>query len=72
MPRLPRLDLPGIAQHVVQRGVDRQPCFFTDVDRIRYLDELREICLKSGCRVHAYVLMKTGVSVDFPAICCCA
>jgi putative transposase len=61
MPRLPRLDLPGIAQHVVQRGVDRQPCFFTDGDRIRYLDELREICLKSGCRVHAYVLMTNHV-----------
>jgi putative transposase len=63
MPRLPRLDLPGIAQHVVQRGVDRQPCFFTDVDRIRYLDELREICLKSECRVHAYVLMTNHVHV---------
>ena len=29
MPRLPRLDVPGIAQHVIQRGNDRQPCFFT-------------------------------------------
>jgi putative transposase len=61
VPRPPRLDLPGITQHVVQRGNDRQPCFFTDIDRVRYLDELREICLKSGCRVHAYVLMTNHV-----------
>jgi putative transposase len=61
VPRQSRLDLPGIAQHVVQRGNDRQPCFFTDIDRVRYLDELREICLKSGCRVHAYVLMTNHV-----------
>jgi putative transposase len=61
MPRFSRVDLPGIPQHVVQRGVDRQPCFFTEIDRIRYLDELREICLESGCRVHAYVLMTNHV-----------
>jgi putative transposase len=61
VPRTSRIDLPGIPQHIVQRGVDRQPCFFTDIDRIRYLDELREICLKSGCRVHAYVLMTNHV-----------
>ena len=61
MPRLPRIDLAGIPQHVVQRGNDRQPCFFTDVDRVRYLDELRELTLRSGCAVHAYVLMTNHV-----------
>ena len=32
MPRPLRIDLPGIPQHVVQRGKDRQPCFFTEAD----------------------------------------
>jgi hypothetical protein len=32
VPRQPRIDLPGVAQHVIQRGNDRQPCFFTDAD----------------------------------------
>lgn len=32
MPRAARLDLPGVAQHVVQRGIDRQPCFFCEAD----------------------------------------
>ncbi|WP_284321697.1 transposase [Dyella acidisoli] len=61
MPRQPRLDLPYIPQHIVQRGNDRQPCFFTDIDRIRYLDELREITLHEHCVVHAYVLMTNHV-----------
>ena len=35
MPRRPRLDLPGVSQHLIQRGNDRQPCFFADIDRVR-------------------------------------
>jgi putative transposase len=61
MPRQPRLDLANIPQHVVQRGNDRQPCFFTDVDRVRYLQDLREIAIREGCNVHAYVLMTNHV-----------
>jgi putative transposase len=61
MPRRPRLDLPNIPQHIIQRGNDRQPCFFADVDRLRYLDDLREICTKEDYAVHAYVLMTNHV-----------
>ena len=43
MPRLPRIDIPGVPQHVVQRGNDRGPCFFMAVDRLRYVDELTQI-----------------------------
>lgn len=48
MARQPRIDLPGTAQHLVQRGNDRQPCFFRDIDRARYLQDLRELSLKRG------------------------
>lgn len=61
MPRQPRLDLPGIAQHVIQRGNDRQPCFFTESDYLCYLQELRELTRRSRCHVHAYVLMTNHV-----------
>ena len=61
MPRQPRLDLAGVPQHIVQRGNDRQPCFFSDADHHRYLGELREIVLREGCAVHAYVLMTNHV-----------
>lgn len=61
MARKPRIDLPGVAQHVIQRGNDRQPCFFRDIDRRRYLQDLRELCLAHSCQLHAYVLMTNHV-----------
>lgn len=57
MARPPRYDLAGIAQHVVQRGNNRLPCFLDDEDRQRYLQCLRQGLLRFGCRLHAYVLM---------------
>ncbi len=61
MARKPRIDLAGVAQHVIQRGNDRQPCFFREIDQQRYLQDLREITLARGCHVHAYVLMTNHV-----------
>jgi putative transposase len=61
MPRMKRLDLPGVAQHVVQRGHARQPCFFREADYASYLQDLREAALKYDCQVHAYVLMVNHV-----------
>lgn len=61
MARSPRFDLPGYAQHVVQRGVDRMVCFARHWDYQRYLDELRSSAEKFDCAVHAYVLMTNHV-----------
>ena len=66
MPRTRRLDLPGVSQHVVQRGNDRQACFLREVDYSRYLQDLREAALKTQCRVHAYVLMTNHVHLWSP------
>jgi putative transposase len=40
MARPPRFDVPGIPQHVVQRGNNRLPCFLDDDDRQRNLQSL--------------------------------
>jgi hypothetical protein len=40
MPRKPRMYLPGIPSHVVQRGNDRNPCFFEDDNCLLFLDFL--------------------------------
>jgi REP-associated tyrosine transposase len=61
MARLPRIDLSGIAQHIVQRGNDRQPCFAGTCDYAGYLRELAEAAIKHGCAIHAYVLMTNHV-----------
>lgn len=61
MPRRARVTLPGIPLHVIQRGNNRQPCFFADEDYRFYLDWLGEYAEKTGCRIHAYVLMTNHV-----------
>lgn len=61
MARLPRIDLPNIPQHVVQRGNNRLPCFLDDQDRLHYLSFLREALNATGCKLHAYVLMDNHV-----------
>lgn len=57
MPRRPRLHLPGIPQHVIQRGTDRRPMFFSDDDYFFYLDLLKEYSRKRDISVYAYCLM---------------
>jgi putative transposase len=61
MPRKPRFRLPGVPQHVIQRGNNRQTCFFGSKDYRLYLDWLGQACDKYGCVVHAYVLMSNHV-----------
>ena len=61
MARLPRPDLAGVPQHVVQRGNNRLPCFLDDDDRQRYLQCLLDALARFDCRLHAYVLMDNHV-----------
>jgi putative transposase len=61
MPRKPRFNLVGIPQHVIQRGNNREPCFFAEEDYRRYLDDLSESASKFHCRFHAYILMTNHV-----------
>ena len=61
MARKPRYDLPGIPQHIVQRGNNRRPCFFEVADYRRYLSDLAASADRHDCSVHAYVLMTNHV-----------
>ncbi len=61
MPRRPRLAPPGVPLHLIQRGNNRQACFFADEDYRFYLEWLTEYASKSGCLIHAYVLMTNHV-----------
>jgi putative transposase len=61
MARQPRLDLPGVPQHVIQRCNNRQTCFLQEQDYRFYLESLREASTQTGCHVHAYVLMTNHV-----------
>ena len=61
MPRRARILLQGVPLHIIQRGHNRQPCFFSETDYIVYLDMLGEHCHANGCALHAYVLMTNHV-----------
>ena len=61
MPRKPRIQLPGLPQHVIQRGNNREPCFYTTADYRYYLQVLGEALVQQGCQLHAYVLMTNHV-----------
>ena len=61
MPRLPRNFVPGVPQHVIQRGNNRQAIFIGDDDRSRYLSYLAEAAARHLCAIHAYVLMNNHV-----------
>lgn len=61
MPRKPRCYLPGMPSHVVQRGHDRQACFFEKENYQFYLVCLGEACNRYDVALHAYVLMTNHV-----------
>ncbi len=61
MPRLPRLTVPSYPHHIIQRGNNRQPIFFTEQDYSVFLDCLREAKRKCHARLYAYVLMTNHV-----------
>lgn len=69
MPRRPRITLPGVPLHLIQRGNNRQACFFADEDYLLYLDWLEEYARLSGCIVHSYVLMTNHVHLLLTPAC---
>jgi len=54
MARQPRFTLPGISQHVIQRGNNREPCFYTEDDYRRYHSDLAEAAKLNNAMIHTY------------------
>jgi putative transposase len=61
MARLPRICLPGIPQHVIQRGNNRQACFGSDEDFVAYAHWLEEYARQFDVAIHAWVFMTNHV-----------
>ncbi|NOR42083.1 MAG: transposase [Gammaproteobacteria bacterium] len=61
MPRKPRMYLPGVPCHVIQRGNNRDATFFAEQDYQFYLVCLYEAARKYHVKIHAYVLMTNHV-----------
>jgi len=61
MPRSARVVVPETPLHVRQRGHNREQCFFSDADRLVYLEFLAFFARQYGCAIHAYCLMTNHV-----------
>ena len=68
MPRLARLDAPGIIHHIMIRGIERRKIFKDDKDRENFLERLSKLLpeAQTACYAwtlmpnHAHLLLRTG------------
>lgn len=63
MPCRCRVHLDGIPLHIVQRGHNRDRCFFAEDDYSSYLHWLGDALRETECALHAYVLMTNHVQL---------
>ena len=57
MPRLARLDIAGLLQHVIVRGIERRDIFNDDYDRQKFLDRFTKLLSETGVRCYAWALL---------------
>ena len=57
MPRQPRLDAPGLLQHVMARGIERRKLFRDDKDRKAFLERLANILEETQTQGYAWALI---------------
>lgn len=61
MPRQPRIDIPGLLQHVIFRGVARSDIFLDDEDRDDFLRRLSLLLNETETRCYAWTLLNNHV-----------
>ncbi len=57
MPRKARIDIPGILQHVIGRGIERRVIYKDDKDREYFLEQLADVLMKNKGQCYGWVLM---------------
>ncbi|MBI5017160.1 MAG: transposase [Deltaproteobacteria bacterium] len=61
MPRSARLDLPGLLQHVMVRGIERRDIFVDDDDRRAFVGRLGELLGATQTELLAWALLSNHV-----------
>ena len=61
MPRLARLDSPGVLHHIIVRGIKRRAIFRDDQDRESFLERLDRLIPETKTTSYAWVLMSNHV-----------
>ena len=57
MPRLSRLDAPGVFHHVIIRGIERRKIFGDGKDRDNFIDRLDNLLPETGTGCYAWALI---------------
>jgi REP element-mobilizing transposase RayT len=57
MPRTARIDIPGLLQHVIVRGIERRDIFLDDNDRRIFIERLSKLLAETGTDCLAWALM---------------
>ncbi len=57
MARKARVEFPGAVYHLLDRGDRQEPIVRDDVDRECFVATLGQACMRTGWRVHSWVLM---------------
>jgi putative transposase len=57
MPRIARLDLPGLLQHVIIRGIEKREIFLDDRDREFFLNRLSTLLKETGAKCLAWSIL---------------
>ena len=63
MPRLARLDAPGVLHHVMGRGIERKKIFLSDADRNDFIDRLSALVQDGAMEIYAWVLMLSLIHI---------
>ena len=57
MPRLARLDAPGVLHHVIIRGIERRKIFRDNADMDNFLDRLEKLLPETKIACYAWALL---------------
>ena len=57
MPRQARLDSPGLLHHIIARGIERRPIFYSPTDYADFLSRIEINQARYPCQIYAWVLM---------------
>jgi hypothetical protein len=57
MPRLARLDAPGVLHHVMGRGIERKEIFLSSLDRNDFIARLAKLAQDGAWAVYAWALL---------------
>ncbi|RJX19977.1 MAG: transposase, partial [Desulfobulbus sp.] len=57
MPRSARIDMPGLLQHVIVRGIERRDIFLEDSDRSLFVERFSSLLVETGMECLAWSLL---------------